>query len=154
MRGESAHVHLVEHELLDGMLELAVLFPIEVVESEARAMLVDAIPQRRLPPDVASGNGVRVGIAKDLRSVEAMAVCRVPRSGDAEAVLDLLVIEAEHDHGEDVAGAELIRERDLDHRLGFATAEQDKRATGGSARKDGKVDAERLRARAEWQRAP
>src|SRR5258708_256369 len=137
MRGESAHVHLVDDEVLDGMLELAVTLPIEIVEGEPRAMLVDPAPVGLLAPHVASGNGGRVGIAEDLRGVEAVAVCGVPRTGEAEAVLDVFVIEVENDHGIDVAGAELVRERDLDHRAGFTATEQDERAAGGRAREDG-----------------
>src|SRR5689334_11647264 len=112
------------------MFELAIVFPIEVVEGQPCTMLVRIVPVRLASPHVAPRNGVGIRIAEDLRAVEAFAVLRIPRAIEAKPVLDVLVIQSVNDHGIDVAGAELVGERYLDHRLLLAEAKEDERARG------------------------
>jgi hypothetical protein len=91
--------------------------PVEVVEHQPAAVVVDIVPVRLAAPDVAAADGARVRIEQDLARVEAVPVLGAKRALHPVAVLDVLEIEVEHDHRVDVADAELVGKRDLDHRL-------------------------------------
>ena len=69
-----------------------------------------------------------------------MALVRLVWPVHAVAVFDVLVVEVEDDHGEDMPQQKLGREGDLHQRLRRPFLEQDQGAGRGVAGKDGEVD--------------
>ncbi len=62
MLGEAADVHLVDNEVLQRDFQRTVVIPVEIVIDEARPVLVDVVPVRRLPPDIAPANGLGIRV--------------------------------------------------------------------------------------------
>src|SRR5689334_9864725 len=92
-------------------------FPVEIVEGETSAMLVEIVPVRLRAPDVTSSDDAGVGIGHNLRTVETKAASRIPGSGKTVTVFELFVIEIEDDHRIHTADAERAREFNLDEGL-------------------------------------
>src|ERR1700733_7484797 len=102
-------------------------------------MLVNVVPIGLSAPNVAGPDHFRVGIAEDLRLVEAVSGARIPRSGKTISVLQVLVIQLEYDHGIDVADAEFPRKLNFNERLRFVLAEEYQSARIGGAGEYGKI---------------
>ena len=134
MLGEPAHMRLVDHEILGRNLQRLVAFPIEVVEQEARAVLVDVIPVRLLAPHVAPAEGLGIGIAQDLGRVKAIAGSWIERPIHAIAILNILVVKAKNYHRPHIADAVVLRKGNLDPRLGSALVEQHQGTRSRAAR--------------------
>ena len=127
MTGETAHVHFVDDQILDRHLQRTVALPVEVVKNDPRAVLEPRVPVWRLSPYVTAADGAGIRIEQHGRGVEAVEG-RLLRLGmgkavvHPEAVFDLLIVEVEHGHCEDVADAELPPHRLSRKRLGEHSA--------------------------------
>ena len=86
MAGEAPHVHLVDHEVLDGKIDRPVMPPVEVLERHPRPVRVDLLGGGLGEPDIAAADLAREGIKQDLLGIEEMTRLWVVRPLHAEAV--------------------------------------------------------------------
>src|SRR5271167_4606488 len=111
MTGETAHMHFVNDQILERNLQRTVALPVIVVKNDPRAVLEPGVKVWRLSPYVTAADGAGIRVEQHGRGVEAVDG-RLPRLGmgkavvHPEAVFDLLIVEVEHGHGEDVADTE------------------------------------------------
>src|SRR5262249_47639051 len=106
-------------------------------------VLEGVIPVRCGAPHVAPGNGPGAGVEQEPGRIEAVTGTRVERAVHLVAVLDLLEVEVEDDHGKDVSDPELRRNGDFRHWPCAPLVEQYQRARRGVAGIHGEIHAAR-----------
>ena len=95
-----------------------------------------------------------MGIEDDVLRVEVMALFRIERSVEPEAIFNFFVIQIVNRHGPDLPEAAFGRKRNFRHRLGGSLLKEDQRASGGVDAEDGKIDTVRDMACAKRHRVP
>ena len=116
MTRETAHVHLVDNQVLGRYLQRPIRFPVEIVLHDPGAMRVLISPVRFLAPGVPAADGLCVRVHEDCRRIKPMqrglSFFRTrTRSVHAEPVLDVFVVEIEDDHRKDVPDPEISPHR-------------------------------------------
>ena len=89
VRREAARVHFVDDEIFQRDVELAVAFPIEVVDVRAGAIGVDAFPGAGFAPFIQPADRLGIGVEQDALGVKAMPLGWLEGTVQAEAVFNL-----------------------------------------------------------------
>ena len=142
MAGEAAHMHLIDDQLFQRGFQGPVPDPVEIIMDHHRPLLVDGFHSSGGgAPLIAPADQPRVRIEQDRGRVKMMAQVRLVGTIHAVAVFDLLLIEIEDDHGEDIAQLESFGEGDLHQRLSGPFFKEDQGAGGGVAGENSEIDA-------------
>ena len=104
---EAPDVELIDHQVLDGGAKLGSHAPVEVIfyDPGPVAVLLDLFA-----PGALAGDGFGIGVDEDVVPAEEKSLFRGVRAVQPEGVLEFLNVEAEDDHGEDVADPVAVRD--------------------------------------------
>ena len=138
---KSPHMQLIDHQILQGRLQVHDLPPVEVVLHHPGMVFEVLAVLRPLPPVALPCHGLGVGIQQHIVPVEKQPFFPVIRAVQLERVLEFLDFQSEHQHG--IGVPNMIGFGELQLRIGLRLlgTEQQQGALRGAQRVNRKADA-------------
>jgi len=138
MPGESAHMKLIDDQVLHRDLGIGAVAPVKIIGDDTG--LVVAVHERTFAPLALAGHCFGIRVNQETGRIKQKAAAGVISAIDTEGIFEFLNIEAKDDHGVDIADAVIIRIRNNSKGLALLAVKKDQGNGGRILRVNGEAD--------------